>query len=99
MNGRVTFVGAGPGDPDLITVRGLRALQSADVVLYDNLMDARILDDAGGQLIYVGKRCGQQPARLVHANHQRIAAGTRDRAFAHPGGRSPCDPRRWPGRA
>lgn len=54
----MTFVGAGPGAPDLITVRGLRALQQAEVICYDALVDQSILDGLAGELIYVGKRCG-----------------------------------------
>jgi uroporphyrin-III C-methyltransferase len=57
MTGRVRFVGAGPGAPDLITVRGLRALQQAEVVLYDALVDPELLEDLDAELIYVGKRC------------------------------------------
>ena len=57
--GRVTFVGAGPGDPDLITLRGWRALQAAEVVLYDSLVDTRLLAEVTGRLLYVGKRCGK----------------------------------------
>jgi len=58
MIGKVWFIGAGPGDPDLITVRGLRALQAADVILYDNLVDTRILEGLSAQRIYVGKQSG-----------------------------------------
>ena len=57
--GRVLLVGAGPGAADLITVRGYRALQAADVVLYDNLIDESILDVVEGEAIYVGKRAGR----------------------------------------
>ena len=55
--GKVFLVGAGPGDPGLITVRGLECLRNADVIVYDNLVDERLLGDApsDAELIYVGK--------------------------------------------
>lgn len=57
---RITLVGAGPGDADLITIKGMKALQSADVVLYDALVNAELLDlaPATAPKIYVGKRNG-----------------------------------------
>ena len=42
--GKLTLVGAGPGDPDLISVKGLKALSNADVVLYDALVDTELLE-------------------------------------------------------
>ena len=56
--GKVTIAGAGPGDPGLITVKAKTALESADVVLYDNLVNAEILDWAPvhAERIYVGKK-------------------------------------------
>lgn len=56
--GRVILVGAGPGDPELITLKGMRALAGADVVLYDDLVPAGILDFARREAsrINVGKR-------------------------------------------
>ena len=61
INTKLTLVGAGPGSPDLITVRGLRALQNADVVLYDALANDELLDEAPADAvkIYVGKRANQ----------------------------------------
>jgi uroporphyrinogen III methyltransferase/synthase len=58
--GKVTLVGAGPGDPDLITIRGVRALEQADVVLYDRLAGKEVLKYANpaAELISVGKRPG-----------------------------------------
>ena len=64
--GHIYLVGAGPGEADLITVRGDRALQDADVILYDSLIDSRLLDGRRAERVYVGKRCGKhsmsQPA-------------------------------------
>ncbi|PIB38509.1 uroporphyrinogen-III C-methyltransferase [Maribacter sp. 4G9] len=57
--GRLTVVGAGPGDPELITVKAIKALQSADVVLYDALVNEELLQYAPkAEMIFVGKRKG-----------------------------------------
>lgn len=56
--GSVYLIGAGPGDPELLTIRGQRLLQRADVVLYDRLIPTRLLDlvRREAELIYVGKQ-------------------------------------------
>jgi uroporphyrin-III C-methyltransferase len=56
----ITLVGAGPGDAELITVKGIKALQTADVVLYDALVNEELLDFAPAHAVkvYVGKRSG-----------------------------------------
>lgn len=68
--GKVTLVGAGPGDAELITVKGMKAIQSADIVLYDALIGEDILDFArpDAELIYVGKRCGQHSLKQEDIN-------------------------------
>jgi len=55
--GKVILVGAGPGDPDLITIKGVKSLQRADVVVYDRLANPELLDFAPpwAEFIYVGK--------------------------------------------
>jgi uroporphyrin-III C-methyltransferase len=60
MTGRVVLVGAGPGDPDLITVKGARALAETDVVVYDRLAAPGLLElaPASAERIYVGKEPG-----------------------------------------
>lgn len=59
MLGKLTLVGAGPGDPELITLKGVKALQQADVVLYDALANEELLKYAPhAEKIFVGKRKG-----------------------------------------
>ncbi|WP_028400401.1 uroporphyrinogen-III C-methyltransferase [Ectobacillus panaciterrae] len=55
--GKVYIVGAGPGDPDLISVKGLKCIQQADVILYDRLVNKELLEHAkpNADLIYCGK--------------------------------------------
>jgi uroporphyrin-III C-methyltransferase len=63
--GSVWLAGAGPGDPGLITVLGAHALQSADVVLYDALVNEALLGLArpGAELVYAGKRAGRRSCK------------------------------------
>lgn len=58
MKPKLTLIGAGPGDPELITLKAVKALQKADVVLYDALANSVLLDYCSPhcELIYVGKR-------------------------------------------
>lgn len=68
--GKVYLVGAGPGDPKLITVRGLECIQEADVVIYDRLANPALLEHAksGAELIYVGKLPKQHTLRQEEIN-------------------------------
>ncbi len=68
---RVALVGAGPGDPELITVKGLARLKKAEVVIYDALISPELLEHApaGAQLIFAGKHPGKH-----HTNQDAIHA-------------------------
>src|SRR4051812_7731421 len=59
-DGKVTLVGAGPGDPDLLTIKALRALQDADIIFYDELVSPEVLDRArrDAARVPVGRRVG-----------------------------------------
>ena len=61
MKPKLTLVGAGPGDPELISLKGIKAIQSADVVLYDALVSTELLTyaPAHARIVYVGKRRGR----------------------------------------
>lgn len=77
---KITLVGAGPGDPELITVKGLQAIRSADVILYDALVNPELLEQAPAEAvrIYVGKRNHQ------HAyTQEEINAALVSQAYAH----------------
>jgi uroporphyrin-III C-methyltransferase/precorrin-2 dehydrogenase/sirohydrochlorin ferrochelatase len=74
--GTVFLVGAGPGDPDLLTLRALHALQDADVVFYDELLTPAILDRArrDAERVFVGKRRGQPGIGQDEINRRLVEA-------------------------
>lgn len=80
MPGKVHIVGAGPGDPELLTLRGLHALQAADVVLHDDLVSQGILARASSTaaIFNVGKRCGRKSTSQEEINALLVA-------YAHAG--------------
>ncbi|MDG3546341.1 uroporphyrinogen-III C-methyltransferase [Methanobacterium formicicum] len=72
----VYLVGAGPGDPDLITLKAIKTLQKADVVVYDRLANEEILKYASGAArIYVGKRAGAHSKKQDEINQILIEQG------------------------
>lgn len=76
--GLVQLVGAGPGDPDLLTLKAVRALQQADVILYDDLVSPQVLEFArrDAEQIFVGKRKGF-PGIGQQALHELLAERAR----------------------
>lgn len=80
--GRVTLVGAGPGDPDLLTVKALRVLSQAEVVVYDRLVSDEVLTLAppGAARIYVGKQPTHHPVpqEEINALLVKLAQSGRD---------------------
>jgi uroporphyrin-III C-methyltransferase / precorrin-2 dehydrogenase / sirohydrochlorin ferrochelatase len=74
QSGSVILVGAGPGDPELLTIKALKALQSADAVLFDDLVAKPILDlvRPGARLIDVGKRGYRTSCKQPDINSQMV---------------------------
>jgi uroporphyrin-III C-methyltransferase len=72
---KVYLIGAGPGDPDLLTVKALRLLQAADVILHDGLIPQAILSLASpiAEVVNVGKRCGVKSITQQEINALMIA--------------------------
>ena len=70
----VHLIGAGPGDPDLLTVKALRLIQTADVILHDDLVPQAILDLASpsAEILNVGKRCGNKTITQAEINSMMI---------------------------
>ncbi len=75
--GKVVLVGAGPGDPELITLKGLRSLRRADVVVYDRLVAPELLDEAPVHAlkIFVGKEAGRCSLKQEEINSLLINYG------------------------
>ncbi len=66
--GRVDIVGFGPGDPELLTVKAIKRMQSADVIIHDDLIDISYLGQYSARKIYVGKRSGRHSAEQDEIN-------------------------------
>jgi uroporphyrin-III C-methyltransferase len=75
MRGKVYLVGAGPGDPELITVRGLKVLRQASIVLYDRLVHPQLLQEApaDAKRLYVGKEENLHCVPQGQINHLLVA--------------------------
>jgi uroporphyrin-III C-methyltransferase len=90
VKARVFLVGAGPGDPELLTVRAHRLLGSAEIVLHDSLVDARILALAGSaEVIDVGKRCGKKSTAQVTINELLVGCARTGRVVVRLKGGDP----------
>ena len=77
-NGRVSLVGAGPGDPELWTVRAVNRLREADLVLYDALVDADALrSTTAAPCFFVGKRAGRASVKQDTINRLMVRAARR----------------------
>ncbi|NHF60937.1 uroporphyrinogen-III C-methyltransferase [Flavobacteriaceae bacterium TP-CH-4] len=75
-DGKLTVVGAGPGDVELITLKAIKALQSADVVLYDALIDPKLMEYAPqADQIFVGKRKGCYSYQQEQINELIVSLG------------------------
>ena len=90
--GKVYLVGAGPGDPDLLTVKAQKLLAIAQVILHDDLVSAAILSLAGpvAEVVNVGKRCGAKGATQSEINERMVAAARAGRCVVRLKGGDPA---------
>ena len=89
--GKVYLVGAGPGDTGLITVKGLDCLKQADVIIYDRLLDERLLDSAhpGAERIYVGKTSRYHAKEQAEINQLLVEKAKEDKTVVRLKGGDP----------
>jgi uroporphyrin-III C-methyltransferase len=97
LPGWVYLVGAGPGDPELFTLRGARLVAGADVIVYDNLVAPPILDlaPASAERIYVGKKAADHSLPQDEINLLLLKLARREQARGAPQGRRPLHLRPW----
>ena len=72
--GSVSLVGFGPGDPDLLTIKAAKAIDAADIIFYDDLIDDSYLADKKAEKIYVGKRAGYHHKEQADINRLLLNA-------------------------
>ena len=72
--GSVSLVGFGPGDPDLLTIKAAKAIDAADIIFYDDLIDDTYLADKKAEKIYVGKRAGYHHKEQAEINRLLLEA-------------------------
>ena len=72
--GTVSLVGFGPGDPDLLTIKAAKAIDAADIIFYDDLIDDSYLADKKAEKIYVGKRAGYHHKEQTEINRLLLEA-------------------------
>jgi uroporphyrinogen III methyltransferase / synthase len=91
-SGCVYIVGAGPGDPSLLTVKGAHCLRQADVLLYDELLNHRLLDlaDPTCEKIYVGKQGGRRSHSQEEINALLLSKGSEGKKVVRLKGGDPC---------
>ncbi|WEG15835.1 uroporphyrinogen-III C-methyltransferase [Alkalihalophilus pseudofirmus] len=90
--GKVFLVGAGPGDPKLITVYGLKCIQKADVIAYDRLVNKELLNHAaqGAELIYCGKSPGNHSLMQEEINQLLVSKAFEGKSVTRLKGGDPC---------
>ena len=77
--GSVSLVGFGPGDPDLLTIKAAKAIDAADIIFYDDLIDDSYLTDKKAEKIYVGKRAGYHHKEQADINRLLLEAAREDK--------------------